>query len=62
MPGVLTVGEVQGVLQSLLSEGVSIRDLVTICETLADHGKQTKDVDQLAELVRSALARQLTMQ
>ena len=62
VPGVLTVGEVQGVLQALLAEGVSIRDLVTICETLADRGKQTKEVDQLAEAARTALARQLTMQ
>ena len=62
VPAVLTVGEVQGVLQALLREGVSIRDLVTICETLADRGKQTKDVEPLAEAVRTALARQLTMQ
>jgi flagellar biosynthesis protein FlhA len=62
VPGVLTVGEVQGVLQLLLSEGVSIRDLVTIAETLADLGRQSKDIEVLAEGVRSALARQLTMQ
>ena len=62
IPGVLTVGEVQGVLQLLLSEGVSIRDLVTIAETLADLGRQTKDIEALAEGVRTALARQLTMQ
>ena len=62
VPGVLTVGEVQDVLQSLLREGVSIRDLVTICETLADRGRQSRDVEQLADAVRVALARQLTMQ
>ncbi|MEX2229397.1 MAG: flagellar biosynthesis protein FlhA [Dehalococcoidia bacterium] len=62
VPGVLTVGEVQGVLQLLLSEGVSVRDLVTIAETLADHGRQTKDVELLAESVRGALARQISMQ
>jgi flagellar biosynthesis protein FlhA len=62
IPGVLTVGEVQGVLQLLLSEGVSVRDLVTIAETLADHGRLTKDIELLAEAVRSALARQISMQ
>ncbi len=62
VPGVLTVGEVQGVLQMLLAEGVSIRDLVTICETLADHGRATKEIEALTEIVRSALARQITMQ
>ncbi|TAK77567.1 MAG: flagellar biosynthesis protein FlhA [Dehalococcoidia bacterium] len=62
VPGVLTVGEVQGVLQLLLSEHVSIRDLVTIAETLADLGRQTKDVEILAEGTRQALARQLCMQ
>ena len=62
VPAVLTVGEVQSVLQELLREGVSIRDLVTICETLADRGRQNKETDDLTETVRSALARQLTMQ
>lgn len=62
IPGVLTVGEVQGVLQLLLSEGVSVRDLVTITETLADHGRQTKDIELLAEAARAALARQISMQ
>ena len=62
VPGVLTVGEVQGVLQSLLSEGVSVRDLVSILETLADRGRQTKDIDELTEASRVALARQITMQ
>ena len=62
VPAVLTVGEVQSVLQELLREGVSIRDLVTICETLADRGRQSKEIDDLTETVRSALARQLTMQ
>ncbi len=62
VPAVLTVGEVQSVLQELLREGVSIRDLVTICETLADRGRQNKETDELTEAVRSSLARQLTMQ
>ncbi len=62
VPGVLTVGEVQGVLQLLLAEGVSVRDMVTIAETLADLGRQTKEIEALTEGVRAALARQLTMQ
>jgi len=62
VPGVLTVGEVQGVLQLLLSENVSIRDMVSIAETLADVGRQTKDIEALGEAVRQALARQITMQ
>jgi flagellar biosynthesis protein FlhA len=62
VPGVLTVGEVQNVLQLLLREAVSIRDLVTIAETLSDRGRQTKDVELLAEAARGALARQITMQ
>jgi flagellar biosynthesis protein FlhA len=62
IPGVLTVGEVQGVLQLLLAEDVSVRDMVSIAETLADLGRQTKDIEVLAEGVRQALARQITMQ
>jgi flagellar biosynthesis protein FlhA len=62
VPGVLTVGEVQNVLQLLLREAVSIRDMVTIAETLSDRGRQTKDLDALAESVRGSLSRQLTMQ
>jgi flagellar biosynthesis protein FlhA len=62
VPGVLTVGEVQSVLQELLRERVSIRDLVTIAETLADRGRQTRDIEQLTEFVRSAVSRQLSMQ
>ena len=62
VPGVLTIGEVQGVLQKLLSEGVSIRDLVTIAETLADRGRQVKDLEVLTEAVRAALARQISVQ
>ena len=62
IPGVLTIGEVQSVLQQLLAEGVSIRDLVTIAETLADRGRQTKEPELLTEAVRSSLARQITVQ
>ncbi len=62
VPAILTVGEVQKVLQNLLLEHVSIRDLVTIAETLADHGRNTKDAAALTEFVRQALGRQITGQ
>ena len=57
MGGVMTLGEIQRVLQNLLGERVSIRDLLTICETLATFARQTKDPEQLTEQVRLALAR-----
>ena len=62
IPNTLTVGEIQEVLQNLLSERVSIRDLVTICETLATQGRSTHDIDLLTEYTRTALARQITRQ
>ncbi|MBY0398205.1 MAG: flagellar biosynthesis protein FlhA, partial [Thermoleophilia bacterium] len=57
VPDLMTVGEVQRVLQTLLAEAVPIRDLVTILETLGDKAKLTKDVPILAEYCRQALAR-----
>jgi flagellar biosynthesis protein FlhA len=57
VPDLMTVGEVQRVLQTLLSEAVPIRDLVTILETLGDKAKLTKDAPILAEYCRQALAR-----
>src|SRR5207253_11118981 len=62
IPDLLTVGDVQRVLQNLLRERVSIRDLVAILETIADHARVTKDPDLLSEQVRLALARQITAQ
>ncbi|AGA58207.1 Flagellar biosynthesis protein flhA [Thermobacillus xylanilyticus] len=62
IPSVLSIGDVQKVLVKLLKEKVSIRDLVTIFETLADHGTYTKDPDILTEYVRQALSRQITNQ
>jgi flagellar biosynthesis protein FlhA len=59
VPDLLSLGEVQKVLQSLLREGVSIRNLVTILETLADFARATKDVDVLAEYVRQGLGKQI---
>jgi flagellar biosynthesis protein FlhA len=50
------------VLQNLLRERVSIRDLLTIVESLAEHGAVTKDTDQLTDLVRQSLARTITRQ
>jgi flagellar biosynthesis protein FlhA len=62
IPDLLTVGDVQRVLQNLLRERVSIRDLVTVLETVADHARMSKDPDVLSEQVRLALARQITAQ
>jgi flagellar biosynthesis protein FlhA len=61
-PVLLSVGEIQKVLQNLLKEKVSIRDLTTIFETLADNATYTKNSDLLTEYVRQALSRQLTRQ
>jgi flagellar biosynthesis protein FlhA len=60
VPKTLSVGEIQKVLQNLLREKVSIRDLVTIFETLADYGSQTKDPITLTEMTRAALCRSIT--
>ena len=62
IPTLMTVGEVQKVLQHLLRERISIRDLVTILETLADNAGRTKDVDMLGEWVRATLARSICRQ
>ncbi|WP_040289493.1 flagellar biosynthesis protein FlhA [Alicyclobacillus hesperidum] len=61
-PSTLSLGQIQNVLSNLLEEGVSIRDLVTILETLADAGRQTQDIDVLTERVRQALGRQICHQ
>ncbi|NDY57099.1 flagellar biosynthesis protein FlhA [Desulfovibrio sulfodismutans] len=57
VPGVLGLGSVQKVLQNLVKENVSIRDLLTIVETLSDYGHSIKDPDQLTEYVRSRMGR-----
>ncbi len=62
IPSLMTVGEIQKVLQHLLRERISIRDLVTILETLADHAGRSKDMDLLGEWVRAALARSICRQ
>ncbi len=60
IPKLMTVGEVQKVLANLLKEGVSIRDMVTILETLADYSPVTHDTDMLTEYVRQALGRAIS--
>jgi flagellar biosynthesis protein FlhA len=62
VPTVLKPGEVQKILQNLLKEGVSIRDLGTILETLGDYGPRIKDPEVLTEYVRNALARSICRQ
>ncbi len=54
IPKLLGIGEVQKVLQNMLREGISIRDLVTIFETLADYSPTTRDTDVLTEYVRQS--------
>ncbi len=60
IPKLLTIGEIQKVLQNLLREGISIRDLLTILETLADHATMTRDTDVLTEYVRQSLKRAIS--
>ena len=62
IPDVISVSDIQKVLQHLLRERIPIRDMVTIIETLADFAGRTKDVEQLGEVVRSAIARTVTRQ
>jgi flagellar biosynthesis protein FlhA len=60
VPSLLTVGEVQRVLQNLLRERIPIRNLLLILENLADGGRQSKDIDFLTERVRTAMARHIS--
>ncbi len=62
IPELLTVGDVQHVLQHLLRERVSLRDMVTILETLADHARAIRDPEQLGERVRQSLGRAICRQ
>lgn len=59
-PKLLGLGEIQKVLQNLLSEGISIRDLLSIFETLADHAATSRDTDVLTEYVRQNLKRAIS--
>jgi flagellar biosynthesis protein FlhA len=60
IPNQLSLSAVHRVLQNLLEERVSIRDLLTILETLGDHAPVIKDPDTLTEYARQALARQIS--
>jgi flagellar biosynthesis protein FlhA len=62
VPNLLSLGGVQKVLQNLLKEQVSVRDLLTIVETLADYAPITKNIDILTEYVRQRLRRSITKQ
>ncbi len=59
IPALLTVGQVQRVLQNLLAEGISIRNLSSILEKIADCAQLTKNPDELAEYARRALGPQI---
>jgi flagellar biosynthesis protein FlhA len=59
VPGLLSVGQVQRVLQNLLSEGVPIRNLVGILERVSDYAVTTKNPDELAEQARRAIGGQI---
>ena len=59
-PKLLSIGDIQKVLANLLKEGVSIRDLVTICEVLADYATTIRDTDVLTEYVRQGLSRSIS--
>jgi len=59
-PKLLGLGDIQKVLQNLLKEGISIRDLLTIFESLADHAQTTRDTDILTEYVRQSLKRAIS--
>ncbi len=60
VPKTLSLGEIQKVLQNLLKEGISIRDLLTVFETLADYAQTTRDTDILTEYVRQSLKRAIS--
>ena len=62
IPDLLSIGELQKVLQNLLREKVPIKDMVTIFESLADNSKNTRDLEVLTEYVRFALARTICNQ
>jgi len=62
VPKLLPLGTLQKVLQSMLEEGVHIRDMRTIIETVADHATRTQNADELATQVRIALGRAIVQQ
>ena len=62
IPDLMTIGEIQKILQNLLREKVPIKDIVTILESLADNSRNTRDLELLTEYVRFALARTICNQ
>ena len=62
VPKVLPLGTLQKVLQAMLEEGVHIRDMRTIIETVADHATRTQNADELSTQVRIALGRAIVQQ
>jgi flagellar biosynthesis protein FlhA len=60
VPELLSLGEIQRVLQSLLGEGIAIRDLGTIVEAIGDRARITRDTSLLSEYARQALGRAIT--
>ncbi len=62
VPDLMSIGDIQRVMANLLKELVSIRDMVSILETLADYAKITRDPDVLTEYVRQSLKRQISRQ
>ncbi|WP_399547170.1 flagellar biosynthesis protein FlhA [uncultured Clostridium sp.] len=62
IPDLMTIGELQKVLQSLLKEKVPIKDMVTIMESLADNSRNTRDIEVLTEYVRFSLSRTICNQ
>src|SRR5574343_444504 len=62
VPKVVSVGILQKVLQQLLTDGINLRDIRTIIETLADHVAMTQDIDELTGAVRTALSRAIVQQ
>ena len=59
-PSMMSLGDVQKVLQNLLAEGISIRDLLSVFEILADHASTNHDTDVLTEYVRQGLRRAIS--
>ena len=62
VPDLLSIGEIEKVLANLLRERISIRDMATILEVLADYARATKDTEILTEYVRHAMSRHITKQ
>jgi len=62
VPKLLSLSTLHRVLQGLLEEGVHIRDMRTVIETLAEHAPRTQNIDELASLVRVALGRAIIQQ